>query len=141
MASIALMIGGALVNAFAFTGGNYLFSMLRGHDEAGRIEQARHNEAMERQQAAMSAWSKKRMQRLDWINEQFQREKHAVETFRDVDRAMREYHEVFGTRLEDVGPRPQLSDFYTPSETQKDYEIGFIIAGTTGAALLAYKFL
>ena len=141
MASIALMIGGALVNAFAFTGGNYLFSMLRGHDEAGRIEQARHNEAMERQQAAMSAWSKKRMQRLDWINEQFQREKHAVETFQDVDRAMREYHEVFGTRLEDAGPRPQLSDFYTPSETQKDYEFGFIIAGTTGVALLAYNFL
>ena len=141
MATIAMMVGGALVNALAFTGGNYLFSMLRGHDESARIEQARHNEAMERQQAAMSAWSKKRMQRLDWINEQFQREKHAVETFQDVDRAMREYHEVFGTQLEDVGPRPQLSDFYTPSDTQKDYEIGFIIAGTAGVALLAYKFL
>ena len=140
MATIAMMVGGALVNALAFTGGNYLFSMLRGHDEVGRIEQARHNEAMERQQAAMSAWSKKRMQRLDWINEQFQREKHAVGTFQDVDRAMREYHEVFGTQLED-SPRPQLSDFYTPSETQKDYEIGFIIAGTAGTALLAYKFL
>ena len=59
MATIAMMVGGALVNAFAFTGGNYLFSMLRGHDESARIEQARHNEAMERQQAAMSAWSKK----------------------------------------------------------------------------------
>ena len=140
MATIAMMVGGALVNALAFTGGNYLFSMLRGHDESARIEQARHNEAMERQQAAMSAWSKKIMQRLDWINEQFQRENHAVETFHDVDRAMREYHEVFGTQLED-SPRPQLSDCYTPSETQKDYEIGFIIAGTAGVALLAYKFL
>ena len=139
-ASIAMMIGGAIVNAFAFTGGNFLFSTLGRNDESAKIEQARHNKAMERHSAAMSAWSKKRTQRLDWINEQFRREKHAVETFQDVDRAMREYHEVFGTQLED-SPRPQLSDFYTPSETQKDYEIGFIIAGTAGTALLAYKFL
>ena len=137
MATVLMMLGGAIVNALAFTGGNFLFSQLSGRDESAKIEQARHNKAMEQQQAAMSAWSKKIMQRLDWINEQFQRENHAVETFHDVDRAMREYHEVFGTQLED-SPRPQLSDFYTPSETQKDYEIGFIIAGT---ALLAYNFL
>ena len=141
MATVLMMLGGAVVNALAFTGGNFLFSQLSGRDESAKIEQARHNDAMEQQQAAMSAWSKKRMQRLDWINEQFRREKHAVGTFQDVDRAMREYHEVFGTQLKAVDPRPQLSDFYTPSETQKDYEIGFIIAGTTGVALLAYKFL
>ena len=139
-ASIAMMIGEAITNALAFTGGNFLFSILGGHDDSAKIEQARHNKAMEQHQAAMSAWSKKRTQRLDWINEQFRREKHAVETFQDVDHAMREYSEVFGMQLEDE-PKPQFSDFYTPSETQKDYEIGFIIAGTAGTALLAYKFL
>ena len=52
-----------------------------------------------------------------------QREKHAVDTFRDVDNAMQEYAPTFETE-------PQLSDFYTPSENQQDYEIAFIIAGT-----------
>jgi hypothetical protein len=40
MASIAMLVGGALVNALAFSGSNYLFSMLRssGVDE----ERKRH---------------------------------------------------------------------------------------------------
>ena len=114
--------------------------MLGHGGESAKIEQDRHNRAMEQQQAAKAAWSEKRMQRLDWINEQFRREKHAVGTFHDVDYAMQQYAQVFGTELEE-DPRPQPSDFYTPSETQKDYEIGFIIAGTAGTSLLAYKFL
>jgi len=38
MAAIGMMIGGADVNALAFTGGNYLFSMLGRSDEAERNE-------------------------------------------------------------------------------------------------------
>ena len=64
-ASIAMMIGGAIVNAFAFTGGNFLFSTLGRNDESAKIEQARHNKAMEQHSAAMSAWSKK--ERNGWI--------------------------------------------------------------------------
>ena len=32
MASIAMLVGGAKVNALAFSGSNYLFSMLRNSD-------------------------------------------------------------------------------------------------------------
>ena len=53
---------------------------------------------------------------------------------------MREYAEAFGTELE-VEREPQLSDFYTPSDNQQEYETAFIIAGTAGLGLLAYKFL
>ena len=60
MATVLMMLGGAIVNALAFTGGNFLFSQLSGRDESAKIEQARHNKAMEQQQAAMSAWSKKK---------------------------------------------------------------------------------
>ena len=146
--AIAMMVGGAIVNAVAFTGGNFLFSRL-GRDNTAQIEKERHDKAIEQLQAAQAAWSKKRTQRLDWINAEMQRERHAVETFQDVDYAMQEYakifpqgksHKAFGTKLE-VEPMPQLSDFYTPSDDQQEYETAFIIAGTAGLGLLVYKFL
>ena len=65
-ASIAMMIGGAIVNAFAFTGGNFLFSTLGRNDESAKIEQARHNKAMEQQQAATAAYGRKK-ERNGWI--------------------------------------------------------------------------
>ena len=107
MASVALLVGGALVNALAFSGSNYLFSMLRssGIDE----EQNRHDVAIEQLQAAQDEWSRLRSERLDWINEELRRQTHAVQTFRDVDAAIREYSQVTGHDLEPLGPEPQLS--------------------------------
>ena len=43
MASFAVMAGGALVNALAFSGTNFIFSQFGGHGE----EMKRHNLAME----------------------------------------------------------------------------------------------
>ena len=79
MASIALLVGGALVNAVAFSGSNWLFSMLRssGVDE----ERKRHDKAIEELQAAQADWSRKRTERLDFINEELRRQGHAVQTF------------------------------------------------------------
>ena len=45
MAAIGMMIGGAVVNALAFTGSNYLFSTLSSSEE-----RKRHNLAMEKLQ-------------------------------------------------------------------------------------------
>lgn len=137
MASVALLVGGALVNALAFSGSNYLFSMLRssGIDE----ERNRHDVAIEQLQAAQDEWSRLRSERLDWINEELRRQTHAVQTFRDVDAAIREYSQVTGHDLEPLGPEPQLSDFYTPSNDQKDREIAFVVLGMAATGLVAYK--
>ena len=53
MASIAMLLGGAAVNALAFSGSNYLFSMLRssGVDE----ERRRHDKAVEQLQAPQNS--------------------------------------------------------------------------------------
>ena len=51
--------------------------------------------------------------------------------------AMQKYFETFGAPERE----PQLSDFYTPSDNQQEYETAFIIAGTAGLGLLVYKFL
>ena len=45
MASIAMLVGGAMVSALAFSGSNYLFSMLRSSDF--NEERKRHDQAVE----------------------------------------------------------------------------------------------
>jgi len=45
MASIGFMVGSALVNALAFTGGNFIFSLADKHGSMDEIK--RHNKAME----------------------------------------------------------------------------------------------
>lgn len=137
MASIAMLVGGALVNALAFTGSNYVFSMLKS--SGIEDERKRHDKAVEELQAAQAKWSQRRSQRLDWLNEELRRQSHAVQTFHDVDAAMREYAAVFGKTLEAQPAEPQLSDFYTPSDDQKYREIAFVIMGMAGTGLVAYK--
>ena len=58
MASVAMLIGGALANALAFTGGSYLFHRL----SKDRIdaEKKRHDAAIEKLQAAQIEWAHKR---------------------------------------------------------------------------------
>ena len=141
MASIAMLLGGAAVNALAFSGSNYLFSMLRssGVDE----ERRRHDKAVEQLQAAHEQWSKQRTERLDWINEELRRQGHAVQTFHDVDMAIREYARVTEHNLDNtfgvMGSEPQITDFYTPSGDQKNREIAFVVVGLAATGLVAYK--
>lgn len=132
-----MLVGGALVNALAFSGSNYLFSRLHG---AGvEEERRRHDTAIERLQAAQAEWSRKRAERLDWINEELRRQGHAQQTFQDVNAAIREYAQVTGKNLDPLGPEPLLSDYYMPSDEQKDREITFVILGMAATGLVAYR--
>ena len=134
--AVAMMIGGAVTNALAFTGGNYLFSHLgKDSDE----ERKRHDKAMEQLEAARAKWSKERTQRLDFINEQLQKEHHAVQKFDDVDQAMKQYYYITGKDLHVLPPRPTLSDFYTPSEDQKNREIAFVVGGMVLTGFVAWN--
>ena len=135
MASVAMIVGGALVNALAFSGSNYLFTVLRSSDVDE--ERKRHDKAVEQLQAAQATRSRKRIERVDRINEELRRQGHAVQTFRDVDAAMREYTQVTGHNLGPLGPEPQLSDFYHQSVGQRDREIA---SGACGFRMLeAYR--
>ena len=63
MAGIGFLIRGALVNALAFTGSNYLFSSLC--KESIDKEQKKHDKAIEDLQRAQIEWAKK--DKNDWI--------------------------------------------------------------------------
>ena len=132
-----MLLGGAFVNALAFSGSNYLFSMMKnsGVDE----ERKRHDLAVERLQATQTEWSKKRTERLDWVNEELRRQGHAVQTFGGVDAAIREYAQVTGKTLDPLGPEPELSNFYMRSGDQRDREITFVVLGMAATGLVAYK--
>ena len=131
-----MLVGGALVNALTFSGSNQLFTILRssGVDE----ERKRHDKAVEQLLAAQASWSRKRTERLDFINEELRRRGHAGETLRDVDVAMQEYAQVTGQNLDPLRPEPQLFDYH-PSGGQRDREITFVILGMAAAGFVAYR--
>ena len=136
MATVAMLVGGAVVNALAFSGSNFLFSTMK-HSNL-EAERKRHDEAIEELQAAHEKWTKQRTESLDWINDQLKREGHAVKTFRDADEAIHEYSRVSGVSIQ-LSAEPRLSDYYTPSSSQKDRELIFIVVGMTITGFIAYK--
>ena len=136
MASILALAGGAIINAFAFSGSSFLFSKFSDH---GAEERKRHDLAVEKLQKAQASWVKQRQERLDFINEELQRETHAEQTFSKVDEAMERYYLSTKKRLVALPPKPVLSDFYHPSEQQKNGELVFILGGLALVGYLVYR--
>ena len=114
MASIGFLIGGALINALAFSVSNFLFSSLS--KESVDRERKRHDKAIEDLQRAQIEWAKKRQERLDYINSEIVKEHKAEKRFTDLNSAMQQYFLVTGMQLEPLPSKPVLSDFYVPSE-------------------------
>ena len=113
-----------------------MFSKLSNH---GADERKRHNEAIENLQKDRNSWVKERQQRLDFINQQLQRERHAEHTFSEVDDAMDAYYIATEKKLPPLRSKPVLSDFYHPSDQQKNNEILFIISSLGLMGYLMYK--
>ena len=138
MASVAMLISGALAHALAFKGSSYLFSRLSKDNIDA--ERKRHDSAIEQPQKAQIEWAHKRQQRIDFINKQLRLEKKAETKFAELNDAMREYHEVFGHQLPSLPQELALSDFYTPSDEQHYRELGFITLSVTGLGGVLYYF-
>ena len=65
MASLLFTIGGAVVNALAFSGTNFVFSRLKDH---GGKERKRHDLALKKLQKVMNKCNEDQMKRLGFIN-------------------------------------------------------------------------
>ena len=130
MASAVMVIGGAVVNALAFSGSNYLFSKLNNTDE----ERKRHDEAIEKLTKAKEEYEEKRLAFIDYANQKIMEERKANKNFDDSEEAMKYYYE------KTLGPPPKLYDFYEPSETQKNNELLFITVGMVGVYFFARAF-
>ena len=138
MASIAMLIRGALANALAFTGSSYLFHRLSADNFD--TERKRHDAAIEASQKAQIEWTHKCQQRIDFINNLLRLERKAETKFTELNEAMREYCEVFGHELPPLPREPVLSDFYTPTDEQHYRELGFIALSMIGIGGVLYYF-
>jgi len=96
VAAIGIMVGDAVVNGLAFTGGNYLFSLVRDKSAEAEKERKRHDLAIEELQRAQVKYQHKRQLRLDYLNQQLQAEQHSAQVPEDVDVAVRENWLVTG---------------------------------------------
>ena len=138
MASVLFTIGGAVVNALTFSGTNFVFSRLTDH---GAEERKRHDLALEKLQKARDEWNRDRMKRLDLINKRLRERNEARAYIKNVDEAMLEYYRVFAKKIKPLPPEPELSDFYHPSEVQKNGELLFVVVGTDIATYALYNYL
>ena len=137
-----MLIGGAIINAVAFSGSNYLFSSFKS--KQADEERKRHDLALERLTQEREEWSKKRTKYLDYVNDKLRKEAHAKQTFTDIDRALQEYYIMTGSQFDipqelQTFNEPKLSDYYTPSEDQKMREILFILGGLGVVGFATYE--
>ena len=131
-------IGTAVAFSIASAATNTVTKYITGDDG----ERKRHNLAMEQFTRDREKWSRQRQERFDYINKTLRQQKHAEQTFSDLEKAGQLYYEVTGNRLPPL-KEPKFSDYYNPSTKQKDGELAFVIAGMSALALgvLAYKFV
>ena len=87
MASVLFTIGGAMVNALAFSGTNFFFSRLTDH---GAEERKRHDLALEKLQRDRDEWDRDRMKRLDFMSKKLGEKNDARTYISNVDETMLE---------------------------------------------------
>ena len=127
-----------MVNGLAFSETNFVFSRLTDH---GSEKHKRHDLADEKLQKAKDKWNEGQMKRFDFINKRLREKNEARAYTKNIDEAVLEYYQVFAKQIKHLPPELKLSDFYHPSETQKNGELLFVAVGTGIATYALYKYL
>ena len=142
MASIAIMAGGAILNAAAFTGGNYLAKYIAGDGgKAALAEKTRHDKALEAYNTSMEKYTEERTQLLDWIETNREIKAQADQNFTNTDYAFKLYNQVHLDYKLTQPKEAKFSDMYQPSELQKQGELLFVGGGTLALGYRAFCFL
>ena len=128
MASIAIMALGAVLNAAAFTGGNYLAKYLSGDSgKAALDEKTRHDIALEQYQAAYAKYQKDRTKLLDWIAANDRMKHQASQVFKSTDiikekavpsKPATPYMRPVGIHEKKLPPQAHVRYLYYPGELE-----------------------
>ena len=116
MALLLSTICGAVVNALAFSGTNFVFSRLTDH---GVEERIRHDLTLKKLERASDERNKNRIKQLDFINKRLQEKNEARAYINNIDETMLEYYRLFAKKVKPLPPEPELLDLCHPSEAQK----------------------
>ena len=107
----------------------------------GAKERKRHDLAEEKLQKTRDKWNEDRMKRLDFINKRLREKNEARAYINNTDEGILEYYRVFPRKIKPLPPEPELSDFYHPSETQRNGELLFATVGTGIVTYAMYKYI
>ena len=141
MASVATMVGGAVLNVMAFIGGNYLARVLGGGDTAAQEEKVHHDKALEAYQAAYAKYTCNLTKLLDWIATNAQIKAQAKQNFTTTDYAFKLYNHAHPDKQIMLPKEPKSSDFYQSSEQQEKGDFMFVGAGALALGYAAFQFL
>ena len=134
MASIAIVIGGAALNATSFIGGNYLVRYLSGDDKAqAEKERERHDHALEKYNEAVERFREGQEKLQDFIGENDRLKHQTSQNLVNVYNALKLYNQTHNEKI--ALKEPQMSDYYSPSNQQKAAEIMYVGGG---ALVLGY---
>ena len=137
--AIAMMVGGAVVNATTFVGGSYLARYLSGDSTQDIIfEKERHDKALEKHQKDYAAYERKRKKFLYWEDENRRSNTIAPHNFANTDQAIKYYNRMHEDEHMTAEP-PQFGDYYQPSKEQKMGEMVYVGGGMMALGYLASK--
>ena len=138
MASLLFTVGGAVVNALAYSGTNFVFSRLTDH---GAEERKRHDLVLDKFQKAIGEWNRDRMKRLDLINNRLRERNRARAYIKNVDEALLNYYRLFAKKkksLYHLTLSYQISVIY---QRHKNGKLLFVGVGIGVATYTLYKYL
>ena len=142
MASITIMIGGAVLNAAAITGGNYLAKYIAGdRGQAALAEKTRYDKELEAYQVAMEKYTRERTQLLDWIKTNREIKNQVKQNFTNTDYAFKLYNQAHPDYKLTQSKEPKFSYMYQLSELQKQGELLFVVGGALALGYAAFRFL
>ena len=142
MASIAIMIGGAILNATTFVGGSYLAKYMSGGNSDE--ERKRHDLALEKYEKDYQVWQKGRQRVMDWYSQRRDQQDIAAHDLANTDEALKLYnrvHQAVNQPQISIGKEPDMNDYYKPSSSQKTGEIAYVAGGMVVVVYLASKFI
>ena len=122
MASIAIMIGGAILNATTFVGGSYLAKYMSGSNVDA--ERKRHDLALEKYEKDYQVWQKGRQRVMDWYSQRRDQQDIAAHDLGNTDEALKLYnrvHEAVDQPQVSLGKEPSWGEYYKPSSSQKNW--------------------
>ncbi len=143
MATIAIMIAGAVLNATAFVGGSYLAKHVdkSGSASASALlaERKRHDKALEKYQADWAAFQERRQKLEDWEVEQERIRRRTGEDINATNRALALYAQTHPRPPS--AAEPQWADYYRPSSAQRTGELVYVGGGMLAAGYAASRWL
>ena len=137
MATVAMMLGGAVLNAATFIGGSYLAKYFSGDDSLA--EKKRHDIALEKYQD-YAKYQENREKLLDWQEQNRENNAIASQNFENTDEALKLYNRTDPDKNLNL-TEPVFSDYYRPSKNQKTYEMIYVAGGMTLVSFIATGFL